>query len=198
MSLNVNAMMVAHDWQSVGDSQLTFVSELNVEILDVSFTTNITHEQVAAKLINGGEYSGFRFLKSAELGSLIDTYFGSMGSSQMMHVDSGSAASINLTSFLNLIDAPNSLYGPSVSFNTCEYAAGCGASRFSSPYEQALIGGERWYFTPEVVALIDQVGNSTQLLVRDVMTVAVPEPGSLLLLGLGLLLVSGARYKKLT
>lgn len=193
ISVGANAGMVERDWVTAGDRCLTFVSELNIEILDASFTANISHTDAANELSAGGLYAGFRFINGSEIRAIIDSYFGGMNS-QFQLLPSGSEASTQMFTFLDLIDANTTPYGRNLTFSSCEYALGCELG--------ILVGGQyhlrdsqRWNFTAESIAMVDQLESSSQLLIRDAVTVAsVPEPKSLLLFALGLMLV-GVRYR---
>lgn len=190
-SIDANAYMIEHDWLANGDKNLTFISELNIEILDVSFTNNTSHAVVAKELGGGGLYSGFRFLNNTEVETIVDIYFGGnkAAKTQSLSLTPGSNASNAMTKFLNFIGAPGS---PTLTFNTCEHALGC---KYYSPNDpsHSLVDSDRWIFALQGVARIGWDESPIQLLVRDVIT--VPEPASVFLLILGILVIVVLRFR---
>lgn len=161
------AGLVQTDWKVAGDGQLTYVEELNIEILDVT-NTHISHVEASNELGIGGAFEGFRFMHSNEMLSIME----------MMVDDIWGTPSLdeqeNVKFFLNLIGEDES---GSVGLNTCDHAYGCELYDTPTP---ALVDGHRHILMPHfLIWRNDPFDFNTQMLVRDV---HVSEPASILLL----------------
>jgi|GEM_PF-4587475 len=185
ISLPTRASLVEHDWLSIGDGHLTYVSELNLEILDATFTSN-GHQDAILQLANNTTLSEFRFMTSQELGVIMNSILGGGLSTRNGHGDLSDIESKAASNFLNLVDA-----GDSDFFNTCDYALGCEIEGISSS-THVLLGGNRHILSSRFIFHNNDIdGVGTQLLVREFQ---VSEPSSLALFGLTVLMFFRKRY----
>lgn len=171
ISSAANALLIERDWLVAGDNGLTYVSDLNIEILDVSYT-NLGHAAVANELKNGSMYAGFRFMNSSEIFSVLDIFLGGQLDSRNAAGDLSLHEADSVSNFLNLIGGSSESF-----FNTCEFAMGCEIY----PNLSALMSGNRHIINSNFIFHNDDNdGVSAQLLVRH-----VPEPSTLMLLLVG-------------
>jgi hypothetical protein len=174
-SIVANAGFIEQDWQTVGDHKLTLVTDLNLEILDVSLTSG-GHAAVMDELGDGGLFSGFRFMNRSELFSILNPIFDGELNIRNASGILSTSESASVSEFLALIDGTDYTM-----FNTCDNPLGC--DFYSGGY--ALINGNRHIIAPNFVYYLDDVDAvGAQFLVRNY---SVPEPTSLLLLAIGIL-----------
>ena len=126
LSMSALAGFIETDWQTVGDGSLTLVEELDLEILDVSYSTG-KHTDVADLLLNDAQYSDFRFMTSNEMKSIM------LLLTDKIYLQTPESAEIaKIENFLTLIDSKDSWF-----FTTCDHAKGC------TPLSYGLIDGNR-------------------------------------------------------
>lgn len=176
-----NAAFIERDWLAAGDKHLTYVTDLNIEILDVTFTSEL-HHTISDELKNGTFFSGFRFMTSFEMYQIMDGFLGGELDTRNAHADLSGSESAAVVNFLSLIGASY------LNANTCEHALGC--EYYSSGH--ALFQGRRHLLGHNMIFHDDDnTATGTQLLVRD-----VPLPSSLALMFLGLFGVALTHWKR--
>ncbi|MEJ2046421.1 MAG: hypothetical protein P8X89_24475 [Reinekea sp.] len=161
------AHFIERDLYSVGDGLLTYVEDLNIEILDVTQVIGGNHRTVKEEMKNG-LYSGYRFMSNSEMFDILSM----LVKDPTRPWDFNSQERQNLTDFLRLIDSKG---GP---FTTCNNPTGCELIGQSDPYV-VVNGSHHEIYTGWTLFNADGYDVGQSFLVRDVF---VSEPTSLLLI----------------
>lgn len=66
-AVGAHAVIIDHDWKTVGDANVLLDTTTGLRWLDLSVTANVSHNKVVANLVTGGFYDGFRLATQAEV-----------------------------------------------------------------------------------------------------------------------------------
>jgi len=76
LSTSANAAIISTDWQSLGDNLITQDDVSGLEWLDLTVTTSRSYNDILSQLEVGGEYEGWRYATSTEVGVFFDAFGG--------------------------------------------------------------------------------------------------------------------------
>jgi hypothetical protein len=181
LSPTANATLISRDWQFAGDNGLTLDTATHLEWLDLTYTSNQSYSDVLSQLALGGTFAGFRY---ATVGD-VTTLFEDAGIPDVGGTSAGNYAPVN--ELLGQVGRLVSLAGGAWSHAITGTSAGTDLQYYSNL--QLTLGRPPFIGTAQpqagTIATDSAVPESGSWLVRT-----VPEPSTLLLLALGLLLVA--------